>query len=181
VYIIYTQYTSFLWLCQELYSLWWLLFVKIYVQRVFVFRHIYLYFNANTTYYFNVVVKDSKGNRAAYTSASESTTPLTEIVHDITPPTPGGGATVTTSNPTTTTIDVYWTKGSDDTSAQANLEYLVYYSKLDNINTVAQMESNGTAAGSYSADISSKTVTELTAATGYYFIFEELEKYTEVK
>ena len=121
--------------------------------------------DASTTYYFNVVVSDEAGNKAIYTTVSQATaTPP-----DTTNPVPGGSGTVTTSNITTASVDLAWTKATDDTSAQAALAYRVYYSTSDNIDTVANAEANGTAFGSASADISSVSVTGLTDSTTYYF------------
>ena len=54
-------------------------------------------------------------------------------------------------------------------SAQADLEYLLYYSESSNIDTVSNIESNGTAVGSYTADINTKSITGLTEGTLYYF------------
>jgi len=117
----------------------------------------------NTTYYFNVIVRDEAYNKTVYTTVSEST------LADSTSPTPGGSGILTFSGVGSTSVTVDWTKATDDFSAQANLEYLVYYSTSDNIDTVLQAEANGTAVGGYTADIATTPVTGLTPSTTYYF------------
>jgi len=117
----------------------------------------------NTTYYFNVIVRDEALNKAVYATVSEST------LADSTSPTPGGSGILTFSGVGSTSITVDWTKATDDFSAQANLDYIVYYSTSNNIATVANAEGNGTAVGSYVADIATKPVTGLTPSSTYYF------------
>ena len=119
----------------------------------------------DTSYFFNLVVKDLKGNKTAYVPLEQRT----EAAVDTSAPTPGSGGSLGTSDESASTIEVNWVKGIDNTSAQADLSYLVYYSTSDNIDTVAEMESNGTAAGSYNTDITSKVVAGLSSATTYYF------------
>jgi hypothetical protein len=118
--------------------------------------------NHSTLYYFNVVVKDSNGNKSVYAKATQLTT-------DIVNPTAGNGGLLTLSGKTETTITVNWTKATDVGSAQANLQYLVYYSTSATLDSVAEIEANGTAFGTYAADINTKTITGLTPATIYYY------------
>jgi len=66
-------------------------------------------------------------------------------------------------------VTVDWTKATDDSTAQAALEYLVYYSASDDIDTVANAEANGTAVGAYAADIATEAVSGLVPSTTYYF------------
>ncbi len=115
-----------------------------------------------TLYYFNVIVKDEAGNKTVYTATSATTT-------DVTAPTAGNSGTLSTSGVGSTSVTLNWTKASDTVSAEANLEYLVYYSTSNNIDTVSNMESNGTVVGSYTADINTKSITGLTEGTLYYF------------
>jgi hypothetical protein len=77
--------------------------------------------------------------------------------------------TITASDITRTGATLGWNKATDDRSAQTVLRYLVYRSSGDNLGTVAEIETNGTALGSYAADIAAKDVTGLTADTTYYF------------
>lgn len=117
----------------------------------------------STTYYFNVIVKDAAGNKRAYTSSSVSTTA------DVTVPTPGNSGTLSAASVTDTTLTVSWTAATDNVTAAANLEYLLYLSTSNNLGSVSAIESNGTAVGSYTANIATKNVTGLTASTTYYF------------
>ncbi|TCO69050.1 fibronectin type III domain-containing protein [Marinisporobacter balticus] len=123
--------------------------------------------NENTTYYFNVLVKDEAGNIAAYTAASKATL----LSADTTEPTVGNGGTITASNETANSVDVSWTAGSDDRTAEGNLSYKVVYATTDNINSVADIETsaNGTVAKDWTANINNFQVTGLTENTTYYF------------
>ena len=62
-----------------------------------------------------------------------------------------------------------WTKGTDTVSSASNLQYLVYYSTSNNLSTVANIEANGTAVGTYTTDISTKNITALSGSTTYFF------------
>jgi hypothetical protein len=119
----------------------------------------------STTYYFNVIVKDRAGNKAAYTIKEQTTT----ATSDSTAPTPGNSGTITTSSVSGTSLTLNWTAASDDTTSQPDLQYLAYYSTSNNIDTVSNCESNGTAVGSYTANITSKSVSGLSTGTTYYF------------
>ena len=88
---------------------------------------------------------------------------------DTTAPAVGNNGTLSFSGVSSDGVTVNWTAANDDTSAQANLRYLVYYSTSDNIASVTDAETNGTAAGCYAANIATKSVTGLTAGTTYYF------------
>ncbi len=56
---------------------------------------------------------------------------------DTNSPVAGGGGILTFDNVTDTSLSIYWTVATDNASAQADLEYLVYYSTSNNIGTVA--------------------------------------------
>lgn len=73
------------------------------------------------------------------------------------------------SNEKPNSIDITWTKSADDTTPTSELEYLVYYSTDNNLDTISNIEANGTNVGIYKADINTKTITELTESTIYYF------------
>ncbi len=118
----------------------------------------------STTYYFNVIARDQNGNKTAYIMSSQATQSL-----DTTPPVAGNGGVLTFGSITETSITVNWTKATDNVTPQASLEYLVYYSQVCNLNTVVNIEANGTAVGTYTADIDTKTVTGLTHQKAYYF------------
>jgi len=77
--------------------------------------------------------------------------------------------TITTSNITTSGVQLDWAKASDDISAQEDLEYQVYQSSSNNIDTVSTIELNGTPLDGYTKDSNSFNVTGLAANTTYYF------------
>ncbi|MFW7190166.1 MULTISPECIES: S-layer homology domain-containing protein [Lysinibacillus] len=84
------------------------------------------------------------------------------------PPTITNGA-ITSSNITTSGVQLDWAKASDDITAQEDLEYQVYQSSSNNIDTVSTIELNGTPLGGYTKDSNSFNVTGLAANTTYYF------------
>lgn len=116
----------------------------------------------STPYYFNVIVKDSSGNKTLYTTKTQTTSA------DITAPTPTS-YTLAASNIASTALTISWTKATDDVSTQANLQYEVRKSLSGNINTTSNIENNGTVVCSYTTDVSSCNVTGLTPATLWYF------------
>ena len=87
---------------------------------------------------------------------------------DVTPPTITD-STITMSDTTSTGTTLSWNKASDTVSVQNTLQYLVYRSASGNIDTIANIESNGTPIGAYTVDINTLNVTGLTANTTYYF------------
>lgn len=84
------------------------------------------------------------------------------------PPTITNGA-ITPSNITTSGVQLDWAKASDDITAQEDLEYQVYQSSSNNIDTVSTIELNGTPLGGNTKDSNSFNVTGLVANTTYYF------------
>lgn len=84
------------------------------------------------------------------------------------PPTITNGA-ITPSNITTSGVQLDWAKASDDITAQEDLEYQIYQSSSNNIDTVSTIELNGTPLGGYTKDSNSFNVTGLVANTTYYF------------
>ena len=94
--------------------------------------------SSNTTYYFNVLVKDAAGNAAGYTSISATTQQL--------PPVPGNSGTIFADAWSDNNVTIHWTKGSDDVTTPASLRYYAYYSLSDNINSsysVGDIQTNG--------------------------------------
>lgn len=65
-------------------------------------------------------------------------------------------------------LDLSWTKATDNETDGSELAYIIYYSTINNIDTVENMEANGTKAGE-TFDIDSKSITGLEADTEYYF------------
>lgn len=88
---------------------------------------------------------------------------------DKTAPVPGGAGIITTSEPASSSVKVTWTAATDNMTAAANLQYKVVYSLSNNIATLTDAETNGTAFGDWSTNVTSATITGLTASTGYYF------------
>ncbi len=100
--------------------------------------------------------------------ANDVAIPIASASSDTTAPAVTDTA-ITASDLTITGVTLSWNKATDDTSAQTALEYLVYRSSSDNLDTVTNIEANGTAVGSYAADIATKDITGLSAGTTYYF------------
>ncbi len=86
---------------------------------------------------------------------------------DGTPPEPGN--TLTASNPTSSNVDLSWSAATDDTTAAASLEYRVYFSLTDNLDTLGDVESNGTPAGDWALNLTAFTVESLSLDTTYFF------------
>ncbi|MEA3422395.1 MAG: fibronectin type III domain-containing protein, partial [Bacillota bacterium] len=76
---------------------------------------------------------------------------------------------ITASGETESSVDLSWTKSTDDTTAAENLTYQVYYSESDNMAAVVDAEANGTVFGAAAADMDASTVTGLSDSTDYYF------------
>jgi len=89
---------------------------------------------------------------------------------DITAPVPGNGGTITASNVKMTAITLNWTKATDDTP-QASLQYLVYQSLNNDMDTVANIQAHGSPVNgmTWTADIDTINVIGLTLDTVYYF------------
>ena len=69
------------------------------------------------------------------------------------------------SNLTSSSVTINWTKADDLESALANIQYLVYYSVADNLNTVTNIETFGTPFGNYENDNKSRCVLTLKGVT----------------
>jgi hypothetical protein len=107
------------------------------------------------------MVKDAAGNESVYSMGSR-------VILDIVVPVPGNSGILTFTSITNTSMSLNWTKASDDQTPLANLEYLVYYSTVCNIDTVANIELHGTLLGD-TTNIDTLAVTPLTHLTAYYF------------
>lgn len=88
---------------------------------------------------------------------------------DTTAPVPGATGTLVASNPTSSSVELAWTAATDDATAAAQLEYRVYYSLADDLDTVANVLAHGTAATDWQAALTSTTVQSLSLETGYHF------------
>lgn len=119
--------------------------------------------NINTTYYFNVLVKDEASNIAAYTMLQQATSA------DVTPPVPGGGGTITPGTVDYHSVGLSWVSATDDETTADSLQYKVYYSTSDNISGTTAAQANGTTAVNWTTAIVTATVSGLAISTTYYF------------
>lgn len=87
---------------------------------------------------------------------------------DTTDPTVGGSGVLSTGSITSSSITVSWTKGTDDTSAAADLTYNVCRSSSNNMTTDTDALTNGTCAG-WQTDVDSRAISGLSSSTLYYF------------
>ena len=120
---------------------------------------------AGRTYYFNVIVKDEAGNKTCYNTQAITTS----VAMDTTPPTVPLDKTISCSEVTETGATLHWNKATDNISGQEALQYLVYQSEDNNLETVDEIETNGVAIGNYAADIDTITIWDLMAGKTYYF------------
>jgi hypothetical protein len=115
----------------------------------------------NTTYYVRAYATNSAGtsygSEVSFKTNADTTAPA------------GFDKTISSSNITLTGVRLSWNKATDDISAQAALQYLVYKSSENNLDNVADIEANGTAIGAFATDIALKDIGGLSAATTYYF------------
>lgn len=115
--------------------------------------------NPNTTYYFNVVVKDEKDRRSVYTMTNLTTTDG---------PVPGSNGLIAVTSLGSNTIRLSWTTGSDAVFAQSTLLYRAYFSTIRPIESVDAMEKYGTPASALSNNYSSCVIPSLTEGNIYY-------------
>ena len=113
------------------------------------------------TYYFNVFVRDTVSNVGAYTIVQALTI-------DETPPTRGGNGVIAVTAVNEGYVSISWGAAVDNATPQGDLEYLVYYSAADNIDTYADAQANGVSFGLWSNKMA-ETVTGLDPAQQYYF------------
>jgi hypothetical protein len=113
------------------------------------------------TYYFNVLIQDTSGNNAVYAMTSFSTL-------DNTAPTSGNSGLLMISAMGSTSATVNWTKAADDVTPQANLEYCLYYSMSHILTSLSDIDGE-TPYLTFTADISSMTISGLSSSTLYYF------------
>ncbi|WP_227394354.1 InlB B-repeat-containing protein [Jeotgalibacillus aurantiacus] len=87
---------------------------------------------------------------------------------DTIPPTVSNPA-ISSSNITSTTASLNWNAASDNVTQAANLEYQLYQSTSNNLDTVQNIETNGTSIGNSEANKLSASLTGLTPNTTYYY------------
>lgn len=77
--------------------------------------------------------------------------------------------TITVGTISYDSVTLTWIKATDDTSDQSNLEYQVYYSNDDNIDTIDNIKSNGMSVGEFEKNINLKEINWLEENTNYFF------------
>lgn len=97
---------------------------------------------------------------------------VTDVVvtcSDVVAPTAGSSGTLTVANLSTNSLDLSWSKSTDNMSSQASLQYRVYYSTNSAFDSVAEVKANGTEVTSgYTTDINSQSIASLLDDTTYY-------------
>jgi predicted protein tyrosine phosphatase len=123
----------------------------------------------NTTYYFIVLVTDRLGNTTLYTPASQATE-AAAVTPDTIPPTLSLGR-ITASATTTSGTTLSWTAAADAVTSAVDLTYTVYASTSD-LTTQADWENaeKATKKVAATANLTTTTLTGLTANTSYYFM-----------
>lgn len=84
-------------------------------------------------------------------------------------PIPGNSGLITAVSFTSNSVTLSWVRATDNTSDQANLRYSVYYSSVNNISSVSNIETNGNLFGVQLTNTNSQEVTGLNPNSGYYF------------
>lgn len=120
--------------------------------------------NTDSSYYFNVLVRDAGANTAAYTRATRTVGETTDAS-----PVPGNGGVLSVSNLQPNFLTLSWAEATDDNTVQADLDYMVVMSNTDNIASAADANTNGTQVADWTSALSSQSVSGLTAGTTYYF------------
>lgn len=85
------------------------------------------------------------------------------------PPVPGGSGAINVTDLAESSLTLNWTKATDETTPQNQLQYKAFFSTSNNITSVSDMETNGTAVGDWGTDINTIGVTGLTEFTPYWF------------
>lgn len=98
-----------------------------------------------------------------FTTEEEPLPPDTEV------PVPGDNGNIVASVIYTDSSKLTFTKATDNTTTQNELQYLLYYSTSNNLDNVLAIETNGSPADTYASDIDTKTITGLSPNTSYYF------------
>jgi hypothetical protein len=84
-------------------------------------------------------------------------------------PVPGNGGIITNGVVTGTSIQLMWTRATDVETLQPDLEYILYRSDTNNINTPDEAAKNGTVVTGWQNDIASAVADTLLPGTTYYF------------
>ncbi len=116
-----------------------------------------------TSYAFAVVVRDAAGNESLYVPATQTTL-------DVTAPTPG--TAISFADVTSSSVTVNWGVASDDVTSTPSLEYkLVRATSAAAIDTLAEADAvtGGDLIQDFTANLSARSVTGLSAGTSYAF------------
>jgi hypothetical protein len=84
-------------------------------------------------------------------------------------PVPGNNGLITISSVSENTVRLLWSRASDETTPQSDLEYGVFQSDSYNINTVAEAEENGILVTGWMIDATGATATGLSPGRTYFF------------
>ncbi|ETR68995.1 MAG: hypothetical protein OMM_04225 [Candidatus Magnetoglobus multicellularis str. Araruama] len=108
-----------------------------------------------TLLYANVIVKDPAGNAAIYHTV--------QFQADFVNPIPGGGSgnAIAQINASRSAITVQWHPATDNSTAQNDMQYRLYYSSSPNLQSISEIQANGTAVGNWSENITSGEIAGL--------------------
>jgi hypothetical protein len=124
--------------------------------------------NSGEISYLNILVKDSDGYISAYTQVSVITEGSGSTGTG-TVPVPGDSGALSISAITGYGFTLAWTKAADAETAEADLQYRVYYSLSDDISTYSDALTNGTETTlGWTLDINTMDLTGLSSGTTYY-------------
>jgi hypothetical protein len=84
-------------------------------------------------------------------------------------PVPGSSGIITTGAVSTTSVQLNWTRATDNLTPQGELQYRVYRSLSNNIYTPALAEANGFHVTAWTQDMITAVADGLTPGTPYYF------------
>lgn len=99
--------------------------------------------------------KDDEENTTVETTADSTAPSLSD-------------AALSASNRSTSSLTLSWTAASDDTSGSSYLTYQAYYSTDASMDSLSEVQANGSAAGDALSGIESLSITGLSEASDYY-------------
>ncbi len=113
------------------------------------------------TYYFNVLARSSVNTRGIYKSTEKETLASGAPIP--------AAESIAISSLTGSSLVLDWTAATDDIDPTQNLQYAVYQSTSNNIDTIANILANGTKVMDFTYNRLNFPVTGLVDYTGYYF------------